>query len=47
MDEWGYPISRSQLKEISERELLARAVYGEAGGESYRGKVGVAMVIKN
>lgn len=44
---YGEPISRNELWSIDETDLLARTIYGEAAGESYRGKVAVAMVIKN
>ena len=41
-----YPLSADAYKE-SEKQLLARAVNGEARGEPYEGQVAVAAVILN
>jgi len=44
---YGDPISKSDLKNRTATDLLARTIYGEAEGESEEGKRGVAWVVRN
>jgi N-acetylmuramoyl-L-alanine amidase len=39
--------SRNQLEKLPEPDLLARCIWGEARGESIRGKLAVAHVVLN